>query len=204
MSNRRWFTSLCVTLLLAGLQSASAASYSYSFPQPSYQVAPGDIVDVPIYLTETVGAGETSLLATEGMFFVSFDLWLDDGLPVAILDFSASPEWDAADFFENLPGIYTLNAYSSLTQATFGEPVPLQDGQYQLYLGDLQFLASGNPGESVIATVNVSPGGGAISFDTLELIEDIASADVTITIVPEPSSLASLTLLGAMLLRRRH
>src|SRR5690606_19010290 len=114
MSNRRWFTSLCVTLLLAGLQSASAASYSYSFPQPSYQVAPGDIVDVPIYLTETVGAGETSLLATEGMFFVSFDLWLDDGLPVAILDFSASPEWDAADFFENLPGIYTLNAYSSL------------------------------------------------------------------------------------------
>ena len=64
-SLRIMFVAMAGGVLLCG-PAFGGLSFSFSVDQPNYSVAPGQSVDVPVYLQEVVTAPDSSLLAAEG------------------------------------------------------------------------------------------------------------------------------------------
>lgn len=210
---------IAVALSLAAARGASASpTYKYAFGQSNYVVGGGGTVNVDVYLDETLGIGDTSLLATEGLFGAGMRVFFNQAPvpphPAQVLtasDISGNANFDdTADQIKSVvsgvsAGIIQLIGLSS--PAVFGTGGP---PTYRAYLGTFTFHA-GNVGNEVTHL-------RATDFDTMtddtitntsltSLDSSIADSFATITVVPEPGSLtlvAAAGLAGGWWARRRR
>jgi hypothetical protein len=65
-------------VLLLGGTAGAAPVYTFAFEQSNYEVVPGGTVEVRVFLRETLGVGDVSLLATEGLFSAGVRVRFDD------------------------------------------------------------------------------------------------------------------------------
>jgi hypothetical protein len=67
-----------ILAMLLGGAARGEPIYSFAFDQSSYSVAPGGTVEVNVFLRETLGAGDVSVLATQGLFSAGVRVTFDD------------------------------------------------------------------------------------------------------------------------------
>ena len=215
--HRRLFSFLSLLVAIAWGSIASAAyEYRYVFDATNYSVSPGQVVPVSVYLQETVNGGSTP-------WFTSTNMGLFSG-GVRIV-FDQSPPSDRAEvlstanIFKNplftdpsttlnvVPGssaglIAAVNdPFTQLIQGTV-----VNASTSRILLGTFNFTAGLVPNEvtNLLATDYVTPANQNVvfnsdTFDSVDLDAVILPANATITVVPEPSSLALLGLGGAAL-----
>jgi hypothetical protein len=205
-------TLISLTLLLTAPCAAAAVTFSYSFDQSSYAVAPGAAVLVPVYLTETTTDGSTSLLASEGGLFGAGVSLSRDSAPShpALITLVDDNEIDFNDtFFGNETsraddlGIIYERADLDNTIGVLG--MNLGDGRRHVLLGSFTIQAGDLPGQFTVFTARdyyVFDDTVTWNLPSLVLDSRIASASVTITTVPEPWQFPWLAV-AALVWRRR-
>ena len=197
-----------ILALLAAATSPLVAradpEYSYVFDAPTYVVAPNETVLVSVYLQETLGAGDTSLLSTEGLFGAGVRVTF--GGPVAIAsesDVIANPEFDQAPPVVDLvpgdsAGLLESVDFANPAGAVFG--TAFGTDSFRILLGQFRFTAGASPGETTITAIDFLPGTSAdtITGTTFTVLDDLiqpGSARIQVrglVAVPEPASLAML------------
>jgi hypothetical protein len=188
---------------LAAASAADAAMYSYYFPEAAYSVDEGATVQVPIYFQETIAEGETSLFAPgNGLAFASVLMSMSDE-NVAYSSFTADGAWDVANSQSHSAGLYDITLFSPVDAGVPGQVDDLDPNISRVLLGNLTFQAVAAAGNSSNATASMDPDIGIVAFDNTPLGE-VTSADVTISIVPEPASFGAALLGTCVLLRRRR
>jgi len=113
-------------LLLAGKTHAEP-TYAYRFDQSDYTVFPGTTVDVRVFLVETLGAGDTSILATEGMFSAGIRVVFSEAAPAA----PAAMVLDVADILGNPAFDFPFGPLRSLSPGvSTSRPVPRSPSRF--------------------------------------------------------------------------
>ena len=182
--------------VLVGAQPARAAiTYSYYFPEPAYSVGEGGTVQLPIYLQETVddAAADTPLFGADvGLIYASFVLSMSDG-DVAFSSFSADAAWELADAQPSSPGMYDVVLFSPIASSIGVEAEADDPATRRILLGNLVLQANGMAGQSTDVLALLDPARGLAAEDNT-IIDSALSADVTVSIVPEPISGGTLGL----------
>lgn len=206
---------LCVigALALCGVpqDGVAAVIYSYGFDQANYPVAPLGTVDVSVYLVETVTGGDVSRWVQEGgLEWVQVTVERSAPLPsdpAAIV--GAVP--NAIDFddidsplqFDVGDGRADIVAFADLSASAGPTGQDLNDGQRRVLImtltimgGSVQgqtttFEASDDPDFQDTFTFNppVNLDGEGIGLDA---DPGISAASFTVTVIPEPASVAAL------------
>lgn len=209
-------TTICGGLVILAAAAAdlnAEVTFRYTTDQDVYAVAPGGTVPVTIYLQETKGDADDSLLVTEGgLFHAGFgiDHLSTPSDPASILSESDIAE-DAA--FTGGSAVTLSPLTVRVLDGFLDEPGPMGTaaGNERLVpLATLNFTAGLVPGETTALRVTDFDDYGA-SADTLtwlgtELDAQIAPSPLfSIHVIPEPSATALSTgLLLIVLKRRRH
>jgi hypothetical protein len=194
-------------LMLVVLPAAAPGSpvYSYHFDQANYQVTPGGTVDVRVFLRETIdpGAGDTSLLAAEGLFSAGVRVHFDEppvpGDPARVLgegDIVGNP---AFDFFFGpvkslVPGSSaglseSVDVLNFAGVAAAGGPTT-----FEVLLGTFRFTAGSVPGQVTrLRATDFSPDDETLTNATGTVLDpfirDGQAAITVVAAVPEPGSL---------------
>lgn len=206
------FLSLLVTIAWGNVASADY-EYRYVFDATNYTVSPGQTVPVNVYLQETVNGGSTPWFTTAGfgLFNGGVRVYFDqptvptDRAEVLNTTFiQKNPLFtDPATTLSVVPGssaglgAAVNDPFTQLIQGT-----PVNASTSRILLGTFTFTAGLIPNEvtNLLATdfdaitqnvVVTSP------FNPVDIDALILPANATITVIPEPSSLALLGLGGA-------
>jgi hypothetical protein len=195
-----------VAMLLGGTARGEPI-YSFAFDQSSYSVAPGGTVDVKVSLRETLGAGDVSVLATQGLFSAGVRVTFDDlPRPTSPAQVQSTADIHGNPGFDLHSGPRTfLTAGSSaglLESIDFTNPQGVHGSggpvTFDVFLGSFTFTAGLVPDEvTEIRATRFSPGSQEIitneTGDALDgLMADAHATIMTTPTVPEPSTLALL------------
>ncbi len=206
------FLSLLVTIAWGSTASA-AYEYRYVFDATNYTVSPGQTVPVQVFLQETVNGGSTPWFTTPGLgLFIGGVRVNFDELPVPTdrAEVLSTANIIANPLFTDSPPTLSLVSGSSagLTAAVadpFSELIQgtvVNASTSRILLGTFTFTAGLIPNEvtnllagdydAITQNVVITSGFNPVDLDAL-----ILPATATITVIPEPSSLALLGLGGA-------
>jgi hypothetical protein len=209
--------SLLVTIAWGSIASA-AYEYKYVFSSNNYLALPGQIVPVEVYLQETVSGGSTPWFTTPGLGLFSggvrvyFDvapLPTDRAEVLSVANISKNPLFTDPSTTLNLVSGSSAGLIAAVndpfTQLIQGTPVNATTSR--ILLGTFNFTAGLIPNEvtnlrasdfDTIMPTNQNVVIGS-PFDPIDLDSLIIPATATITVIPEPSSLALLGFGGAAL-----
>jgi hypothetical protein len=188
---------------LCGYRANANVTYNFEAGQTSYLTSPGQPVQIPIYLKETLSNGSTSQITADGgLFSFGTTVALNSG-GGQINAFDRNPAFDQRD-----NGSTTSFPTSSVKlwaeqNANFPNgPVPdVTTGRILLATLTFQAPASGS------ASLSIGDFNGAttetLTYAFHELDATIAPGSFTVA-VPEPISLALAAPFVAILLRRRR
>jgi hypothetical protein len=212
---------LFVASLLWGIQSAKAAttySYFYVPAQTSYDnVAPGAMIDVPLYLQEVNSDGSAnSLLSSEDGLSaagVSVNFFSSSGGNPTVISAIAPNSGTPTTGFDNvLDQSQTSSSAKLLEQLNFSDSdgvaaVPQGAGVSNVFLGTLSIQASPTPGQTTVFTIGAydPDNGNTVTFlsgydldnnadpfnpaDASTLYSSAAPTNFSVTTaVPEPGS----------------
>ena len=170
--------------------------------QPSYALAAGGTANIPVYLEEFAAPPDLpSFGPDKGVTFASFVL-SSSSPAVSFVSFAAAPAWDLGASSPLAGGVYEMSVLSPLGSPVSANLDPIDLYTRRILLGTLSVQADGAMGESTDFIASFSPDLG-IGIADATLLSDVSSASVTVNVVPEPTSMAVLTLLSAGLLARR-
>ena len=211
-------------LILAGLLVVVAGSevkaevvYSYSLNAPSYEVQPGESIDVAVYIQETAIAPDVSLIASDnGLGTTGFRLEQAGsslGDPATITGAALNPEFNDPSNVLPVVTAGTVSLYETVdlmgTAGVMG--ADLGSGIRRVFLGTVRFTGSATVGEET--TFDVSTRGAAADTSTFNSTipldgpppaPGIGSTTITIRVVPEPATLSLLALGSLALIRRKR
>jgi hypothetical protein len=195
----RWLAALAV-LVLPAIASATP-TYSFSTDQSTYTAAPGQVVPVQVYLNETLGDGDASLLNAYGLL----------GAGVMAQEQSVTSDAPAVlDATDIMPGtgfdggsVPTPSPNASLYEyPDFSSPAvtgTLSGNVANVYLGTFDFTAGQTPGTDMYLLTTRAPDSQDFvandpSFTVLD--PEIQSMPFAIQVVaaPEPAGIALLAL----------
>jgi hypothetical protein len=210
--------SLLVTIFWGSLASA-AYEYRYVFGSTNYFALPGQIVPVEVYLQETVSGGSTPWFTTPGLGLFSGGVRVTfDGAP---LPSDRAEVLSTANITKNPLFTDPSATLSVVTGSSAGLIAAVNDPFTQLIsgtvvnpstsrilLGTFNFTAGLIPNEvtnllasdyDLVMPTNQNVVFNSQTFASADLDALIIPANATITVIPEPSSLALLGLGGAAL-----
>jgi len=205
--------------LLADMTHASVI-YSYMTDTPHVDVAPGSPVVISLFLEEKVSGGSTSLIAAEdGLFGAAVRISRSGAVPSsptlvtgiagapAYAGGPSTPVFDSASasIIEGVP----LSAVHGAGGADLG------GGVRRALLGTLSLNAGNIVGETTTFTIApLAINGNTLTFangydldvtSAAPAFSGAVGADFTVTVVPEPATLALVVGTGlALVLRRRR
>lgn len=202
-----------LALLLAGLWAwaVSAAQaggvYQYVFDQDTYALPPGETMDVPVYLQETVGAEDTPVLSPGGVGLITAGVRLlfnDPPQPsqparvVNLFDIKENPDFD-------FPTSSLTATTAKLSLGTLLNPTvhgyEESPGVYRVLLGTFRFTAGEIEGQSTpIRATDYDPGFDDVVTGDMRVLDNSPLVDgmATITTVPEPTTLGLLACAAAV------
>jgi hypothetical protein len=196
---RKLMTSLCLLCAIAlwAGRTLGAPSYCYTFDAAAYSASPGVTVPVSVYLQETFGPGDTSVLASPGygMYGTGVQVsWAGTAAvrsPAAIAASAAfSPLFTVTD---------VTSSYATLSEGwptgvtAYGSQY--EPDVYRLLVGTFGFTVGTTPGAVTTLTTSVFMPGLNVVNDVPGTVLDsaITNATATITVVtPEPCGLVLL------------
>ena len=212
------FLSLLVTIAWGSYASA-AYEYRYTFGSPNYQVLPGQVVAVDVYLQEKVSGGSIPWFTTanQGLFSGGVRVYFDQ----APVPSDRAEVLSTANILKNplfTDPTTTLNVVlgsSAGMIAAVNDPftqliqgTPLDASTSRILLGTFNFTAGlvGNEVTHLLASdydtitpTNQNTAFNTSTFASIDLDSLVINGTATITTIPEPSSLALLGLAGAAL-----
>jgi hypothetical protein len=189
----------CV-MVFWGKAAAAAPTYSFTFDQTDYPVAPGGKVDVTVYLQETVGSGSSVLDAGgAGMFCAGVLLTDVAPLPINPAVVLLASHIVKNGSFDDSPTREVIATTAGLKEAMISpfdsvhadDPTPGRL-HYSMTIGTFTFTAGTTPGEIThVEASRFSAGLGDYNITGLgePLDSLIGPASCSITVLPEPSSL---------------
>jgi hypothetical protein len=195
---------LCAIALWAG-KALGSPSYCYTFDAAAYSARPGITVPVSVYLQETFGPGDTSVLASPGYGMYGTGVavsWAGTATvqsPAAIVANAAfSPLFTATDVTSSSA---TLSEGWPTDATVYGSQY--EPDVYRLLVGTFEFAVGTTPGAVTTLTTSVFMPGLNVVNDVPGTVLDsaITNATATITVVtPEPGSLVLLAMAGLSML----
>ena len=204
-------------LLAVACQAQGSPTYHYVFDKSEYEVPVGGTVDVAVFLEETLGQYDTSVIGPDGPGLLggSVKLLFNDPpqayQPARVLDDTyVSPN---PVFNDPPPSVVVDSASAGMSLSTFLDLAyadRISDSVYRLPLGTFTFTAGMLAGETtpLRATDFDTSMEAFVTSDVQSLDSQIVDGAARITVVPEPSTLA-LLIAGGILgvgayVRRRH
>jgi hypothetical protein len=208
-----------IVVVLAGLRAGACSAapvFQYVFGQDTYTLTTRGTVNVPVYLQETVAAGDTPVLAPSGVGLLTAGvqvLFSDLPQPIqparimAVSDIMADQAFDFPT-----PSLTTVGARLSLG-ALLNPAVHGQEhspGVYWVLLGTFRFTAGAIGGESTpIRATDYDPGFDDVVTVGMQVLDNrpIHDGTATITTTPEPGTmmmLAAAVLAGVVLWQGRR
>jgi hypothetical protein len=192
---------VCLVVQLVDLPGSGAAKADLvlRFGQADYVVAPGQGIDVPVYLSES----GTTILATEGLnsagLVLSFNLPPRVNDPAQVTLITPNPGVNDIDDFvwtsiNPATGSTTGTAELLFSIVLSNVLFPSSDPS-SILLGTFHFTAGAIPGEVTNLSVGIAPGGPQFLSGTgQELDPMIAAGDSSVRTlaVPEPRSIILL------------
>ncbi len=169
-------------LLCSAAGSAFGAPFTLSFGQSSYKPEPGQTVNIDVYLSDAGGD-----LSASGLAYASMYIEQTSG-PTGVLQFSGltvNPDFELS-FFEGIG----LGGFTAMDFDSFPSP-GVGQGSNSVLLGTLSYLVTGNIGQTItIAPREILPGNSFELNDDLGTVFSPALVSSTVTVTPEPTSLA--------------
>ncbi len=209
---------LCLLVIVAMTLAASYARadvlYSFVTDPAAYDVAADGTVSVDVYLQETLTGGSSSeLVAQNGLF--SFDVVVDVTLapsdPAAITASMVNPDFNGV--VNNVPPMVVI-ADRDLLEFDGVQATMVDATTYRVLLATFTIQGGGVIGEMTTFSVadyenTLTPGTDENTFywdditasNPLDAI--IGAGSFTVTVVPEPASIALLSMGGLLAFRRR-
>jgi hypothetical protein len=188
---------------LLSIVCSARAGMVLRFDQSAYTVSPGGTVDIQVYLRETIAAGGTSLLATEGLIGaavrIRFDVPPVPSEPAQVL--SVSDIMPSAVFDDAFGPIREVVAgesagFSAIVDVTSPPAFPTEvaPDTFDLFLGSFRFTGGTTAGAVTnIRATDFSGLDETVTGTTGTVLDAfLGEADATIRVeasgVPEPSS----------------
>ena len=224
MMNIRTIISAVALLTVAISSSATAQTYTLGYDQTLYTTTVGSTVDVQLVLTEQIAGSEVARLAVggnDGLFAFSADTDFSvftGGATGSIFNGTViiNPAFagvllDSGQAVTTGPGNVSLEGNEGTSDSGDGEfgvnGVMVSPTEYQLVLATLQFDA-GDVGSLTTLELgdHVNPLAPPFLFgDGTTPDIGFVNSQILVTAIPEPGSLAFITLIaGAGLLQRRR
>ena len=218
----RHLIGLTVFFASAGAMFVNSASaevlYRYATNAVAYETGPGETTEVRVYLDEVLSEGSPSeLLAQHGLF--SFDVALDiltaPSSPAIVTGVEANPNFNGV--VNDVPPLILI-ADRDLSELEGVPPIAVGADTYRLLLGTFTIEAGSLLGETTTFSVTnfenpLTPGAdyNTLYWDDVlaanPLDPQVESAGFSVTVVPEPGSMALLisasTFLACLLSSRR-
>jgi hypothetical protein len=199
--------------------ASAGVIYGFQFDQSNYVVNAGGTVNVAVYLRESFGAGDSTLLNAEGLFGGGVRVYFNE--PPVPSD--RAEVLALGDILPNLAFDNTATVYDLVPATSAGffsnvgvSPLPASavsaPSYHQVLLGTFTFTAGLNPGEitRLRATDFDATLEDNITNATFTVLDSlIADGTATITVsgvhaVPEPATLIVWSLLSCMGLAARR
>ena len=193
--------------LIAAHKALADVQYQWVFDRDTYLVDPGGTIDVSIYLQETVGTGDVSLLdpaGNVGMFSLGLGVYFGDDPqpadPAKVLDpanIMPNPAFDDRGSVQTR----VFDTYATLVEPTTDIPVfgdLYGTNTYRLLAGTFTFTAGSIEGE--ITPLRASDNSEKLDdsypfpldLDAIDALIGEGFAKIQTTSVPEPSSIVLL------------
>ncbi len=197
--------------------SAFAATYNYVAVSDSHTLNPGDTAIVSIYITETLGVGDTSAIDVGGGLF-SAEVRIGSVSSTATTPASVLLASDVAiDPAFNDPFINLVDIQPTFVDIVGGFDVsidPLADGPKGTVVGDTRSIkladvtfTAGTEGVTIVQLLDTPLGNNTLILDNTVLDGFFPTSNlptITFNVIPEPTSLGVSSVGLAALLRRRR
>lgn len=187
-------------------------SYSLRLDQASYTVAPNTVITSGVWLYETPTAPDTTATSL-------FNSAQSVGFNVTTLPGGASTVLTAANFngaFNLVNSVTPISGgFTVINSAITPVPATVFGGEKRINVGSVTFNSGASLGTTQIAFTDPSPGGfsnvtllfGPGSPGTAADMDSVVfagSSPISVTAVPEPSSMALVAVVGAGLFAARR
>jgi hypothetical protein len=195
---------LCAFAATASPTLAATPTYSLETSQPAYTAPTNTTLSVDVYLRETTPPGDPSpLAAAGGLFSGAFRVSLTSPptTDTTLLSLSPGPGFDGAF----VPTLSPTSARLYEDRATAIPPGVLPTPDHLIQLGTLTLHTGPAPATLLFSLSDFDPSStDLLTIDGTPLDPSLTPGSFSLTITPEPTSLALLTLPLLALTRRRH
>lgn len=205
-----------VLLASAVLPARASDTFTFATDQAQYFAAPGQTINVKLYLLDTTSTGAFLLDSESGLASAGIaGLQIPNAsptpaplTPAVFSQFTPDPAFNdpiLTPLTTVAPATFSSIAFADITGLQGALPLPVDPATERVPLGDLLITAGTNTGDvTTFQLTDFSLGSDTLSFAHNFVLDPSTPTTFTVTVAaPEPATFALLTASGSILLRRR-